>query len=200
MLAHSSTEGRWRFSGLAFQSAERSASRSSARPRRVCSLLAGQPVADRGNEVVVRQLIVAGHRLACSGSRTRRLFGARCRSLRRRDQSHVVIEGPQQVVELSGTIAVARHRGQFLVRPHVALDVRAALGQQGLQDRCAAFWWPAARPSGTSLRGRRRRPPRVPPSSLRVAGAHGLPLTISANNARRIGITRRPGPVPRWPR
>ena len=32
--------------------------------------------------------------------------------------------------------------------------------------------------------------PWVPPTSLSVAGDHGRPLTISANTARRIGITR----------
>ena len=39
MFAHSSADGRCRFSGLAFQSAERSPSRSSARPRRVSRCL-----------------------------------------------------------------------------------------------------------------------------------------------------------------
>ena len=39
MFAHSRTEGRWRFSGLASQIAARSASRSSARPRRVSRCL-----------------------------------------------------------------------------------------------------------------------------------------------------------------
>ena len=39
MFAHSRADGRWRFSGLAFHDADRSASRSSARPRRVSRCL-----------------------------------------------------------------------------------------------------------------------------------------------------------------
>ena len=39
MFAHSKADGRWRFSGLAFHDADRSASRSSARPRRVSRCL-----------------------------------------------------------------------------------------------------------------------------------------------------------------
>ena len=39
MVAHSGSDGRWRFSGLLSQIAARSASRSSARPRRVSRCL-----------------------------------------------------------------------------------------------------------------------------------------------------------------
>ena len=58
MFAHSNTEGRWRFSGLAFQSAAPIGQPQRGPPAAGLPLLAGQPVADRGDEVVVRQLII----------------------------------------------------------------------------------------------------------------------------------------------
>ena len=91
-------------------------------------LLAGQPVADRGDEVVVRQLVVPARR-----SGLLRALGFGPFGIGRRDQPHLVVEGPQQVAELVRACAVSRRHGQVVMRTHVALDGRAALGEQGFQ-------------------------------------------------------------------
>ena len=58
MFAHSKADGRCRFSGLAFHDADRSASRSSSPSSPGFPLLAGQPVPQGVNEVVMSELVV----------------------------------------------------------------------------------------------------------------------------------------------
>lgn len=52
----------------------------------------------------------------------------------RREQAHFAVEDAEQVVEVARPTGVSRGGQQVAVRTHVALDVRAALGQQRLQD------------------------------------------------------------------
>ena len=99
MFAHSRADGRWRFSGLAFQSAERSASRSSARPRgspAACGSAspAGSEPGNRGSvgstlARVVVCLILAGGTFRVGG----------------RDQAKLGVEDVDQVVEVPGAVA-----------------------------------------------------------------------------------------------
>ena len=52
----------------------------------------------------------------------------------RRDQPQLGVEDADQVVEVAGRLGVARGLAELGLRPHLALDVGAGLGQQGLQD------------------------------------------------------------------
>ena len=58
MPSHSQKVGRWRFSGLAFQRPTVPPAASSAPPSPCLPLLAGQPVSQRVNQIVVRELVV----------------------------------------------------------------------------------------------------------------------------------------------
>ena len=66
IFAHSKTDGRCRFSGLASQSADRSASRSSARPRRVSLCLRVSQSRREWTRKIVCELVVlpTRHRVA----------------------------------------------------------------------------------------------------------------------------------------
>ena len=82
----------------------------------------------------------------------------------------------------------------------MALDIAAHFGQQRFQDLRAAGSGAGDAP-GLAVRAlkvssRKFTPmPSVPPTSASVAGVHGFPLTISANNARRTETT-----LPSWAR
>ena len=96
MLTHCGSDGRCRFSGLAFQSAARSASRSSARPRRVSFCLrVSHPRAtgrgSRGSAASTSARVVLG-------------VGVGLRVVGRRDQPELGVEDADQVVELAGAV------------------------------------------------------------------------------------------------
>ena len=94
-------------------------------------LLAGQPVPQRMNKIIVRQLV------AFQARRNRRL-GVAIRRLAfwigQRDESEFAIEDTDQVIEVPRTGTVARGFQQLVGQPHETLDVRAGLGKQVFQN------------------------------------------------------------------
>ena len=89
-------------------------------------------------------------------------LGLRPFGVGRRDQAHLAIEGPQQIVEVAwGVRRIPRRPRQVLVRPHVALDVGAALGSRALSTRLGGLLVDVSSAAERrSPRGTRRRPPR----------------------------------------
>ena len=165
-------------------------------------LLAGQPFPERRDQVVVGQLVILPPRLAGRASSSSPIaFG-----VGRGDQAQLGVEDAEQVVEVPGAVGIARCVQQLLVRPHLALDVGAALREQGLQDRLGGLLVEAV--FGRSRRAlkvssRKVTPtPSVPPTAFKVAGVQGFPLTISANRASRTEMTRPSWDEPRtaWSR
>ena len=115
----------------------------------------------------------------------------------RRDQAKLAVEDVDQVVEVPGAVRITRCFEQFLARSHLSLDVGAALGKQGFQNRLSRLLVQAM--LGRSGRGaeglfeERDADPSVPPTSLSVAGVQGLPFTISAKRASRTEMI-----LPSW--
>ena len=100
--------------------AARSASRSSARPATRLPLLAGQPVAQGVDQVIVCELVVLparqGRLTLARG--TFRVGG--------RDQAKLRVEDVDQVIEVPGAVRITRSFEQLLARSHLPLDVGAA--------------------------------------------------------------------------
>ncbi len=92
------------------------------------TLLASQPVAERVDEVVVGELVVAA-----AAARGRSLAGSAF-GVGGGHQPQLGVEDAEEVVEVAGPVGIAGGVAQFLGRLHQALDVGAALGQQGFQD------------------------------------------------------------------
>src|SRR4051812_46906197 len=90
-------------------------------------LLASQPIAQRWNEIVVGQLVELGTWIA-GGIRLKACWVGRC------DEPQLSIEDAEKIVELTRTTFIARSCQQFCMRPHMAFDVRANLGQESLED------------------------------------------------------------------
>ena len=135
MFAHSRADGRWRFSGLAVP--ERGAfGQPQFRPSSTrLPLLAGQPVPQGVDQVIVRELVVcARSAVVCLILRVDGTF-----RVGGRDQAKLRVEDVDQVVEVPGAVRIPRCFEQFLARSHLPLDVGAALGQESFQHRLGGF-------------------------------------------------------------
>ena len=175
MFVHSSSDGRCRFSGLAFQSEDRSTSRNSARPSSGFLLLAGQPFPDRRHEVVMgeQKELLAHLRLGLTVAfRFLRFDWA--------DQPQFAVEDAKQFVKLVRAGAVAGDFQEFPVRPHVPFDVGPGLGQQCPQDGLSGLLVDAirrrGRPGAEGLLQERDPDPFRPADLLQGLGSPGLPL------------------------
>ena len=94
-------------------------------------LLAGQPVAQRRHQVVVGELVVTLGRPARRGWLLAGRPSGSVGVIRRSSPSRMRIRSSKS----AGRLGVARGLQQLGLRPHVALDVGARFGQQGLEDR-----------------------------------------------------------------
>src|SRR5690242_13573367 len=59
--------------------------------------------------------------------------------LGRGDQPKFAVENPRHGVKVLGLDGISGCLQQLLLRPHVALDVRADVWEQGFQDRLSCF-------------------------------------------------------------
>jgi len=120
-------------------------------------LFARQPIAQRLNQVVVRQLVEAGGGWRVAGGEWRVVGGSHSRSFRssalrkplrmrlmrsdwlsRRDQADFAVEDANQVVEVPAAGGVARCFQQLGMRPHVAFDVGPRIREKAFENfpRC----------------------------------------------------------------
>ena len=82
------------------------------------------------NKIVVRQLEVSLSRLGLRRAIARRVPAF---WIRRRDEAEVAVENPHQAGKIGGAARIARDLQQVGIRPHIALDVGAGLGQKRFQ-------------------------------------------------------------------
>src|SRR5262249_17629 len=97
------------------------------------ALLLGQPVAQRVNKVIVRELVVGP-----TVDRRRSCHTVLARSsmrLSRRDQSRLTVENGDESGKVPGALPVTGSFQKLLVRAHVALDVASRIRQQRLEYR-----------------------------------------------------------------
>ena len=88
------------------------------------------------NQIVVGELVVFLPWLGLQNGIAVRLFPFR---VGRRDQADFAVENADQVVEVLGAATITGRFQQLRVGPHVALDVRAGIGEQVFQNRTSRF-------------------------------------------------------------